>query len=325
MAGNMIGRISTTGAFIGYPIPANDWFSRVHHDRARRGTVVYPARRARRRHRSPHSRWGTHGVPGQQSFERRWRRHHYGTDGALWFTEPHEGGNFIGRITTAGVVTQYPAPGPTDGITGGRTGRCGLPPFMAPSSLGRITTAGTVTTYPLQTLQPAGLQSIAAGSDGALWIVDGPGWIGRAAISPAPAPALSASAPPLGAPGVSYSTTLSASGGTPPYSNWTVSSGSLPPGLMLEAATGAITGIATTAGTFNFGVTFQDSTGTTSAEQAVSITIIVPNPGLSMVGSMPHLAAEENWTTTFTLINKTAVQSPARLSLLAIWTAGRCR
>ena len=94
---------------------------------------------------------------------------------------------------------------------------------------------------------------------------------------------------------------------------------------MLEAATGAITGIATTAGTFNFGVTFQDSTGTTSAEQAVSITIIVPNPGLSMVGSMPHLAAEENWTTTFTLINKTTVESPVRLSLYGDLDSGTLR
>ena len=30
---------------------------------------------------------------------------------------------------------------------------------------------------------------------------------------------------------------------------------------------------------------------------------------------MPHLAAEENWTTTFTLVNKSAAQATARLSL----------
>ena len=31
-----------------------------------------------------------------------------GPDGALWFTEP---GVKIGRITTAGVITEYPVPG----------------------------------------------------------------------------------------------------------------------------------------------------------------------------------------------------------------------
>jgi YD repeat-containing protein len=37
--------------------------------------------------------------------------------------------------------------------------------------------------------------------------------------------------------------------------------------------------------------------------------------GLSYVGSMAHLAAEENWTTTFTLVNKSAASATARLSL----------
>ena len=37
-------------------------------------------------------------------------------------------------------------------------------------------------------------------------------------------------------------------------------------------------------------------------------------PGLSLIGSMAHLAAEENWTSTFTLINKGVVPATARLS-----------
>ena len=36
--------------------------------------------------------------------------------------------------------------------------------------------------------------------------------------------------------------------------------------------------------------------------------------GLNFVGSMAHLAAEENWTTTFTLVNKNASQAQARVS-----------
>ncbi len=39
--------------------------------------------------------------------------------------------------------------------------------------------------------------------------------------------------------------------------------------------------------------------------------------GLSFIGSMPHLAAEENWTTTFTLVNKGSLPAQARLSLFS--------
>ena len=310
--GNFIGRISTTGAFFGYPIPANDgnpgfittgsdgalWFTLVDAPGDNIGRLTTGGALTVYRINTLPSGLANDITPGP--------------DGALWFTEAHDGGNFIGRITTSGVVTQYPIPGQANAITVGPDGALWFTfIFGSPDpTLGRISTTGVVTTYPLHTLQPAGFNSIVTGPDGALWIVDSPGWIGRAAISPAPTPAISTAGPPLGAPGASYSTALSASGGTPPYSHWTVSSGALPPGLALDAATGAISGIATTAGTFNFGVTFEDSTGTPSAEQIVSITIFSPNPGLNIVGSMPHLAAEENWTTTFTLINKTAVQSP---------------
>jgi hypothetical protein len=37
--------------------------------------------------------------------------------------------------------------------------------------------------------------------------------------------------------------------------------------------------------------------------------------GLSFIGSMPHIAAEENWTTTFTLVDKGAAAATGRLSL----------
>jgi hypothetical protein len=38
-------------------------------------------------------------------------------------------------------------------------------------------------------------------------------------------------------------------------------------------------------------------------------------PGLSFTGSIPHVAAEENWTTTFTLVNKSALATQMRFSL----------
>jgi hypothetical protein len=38
-------------------------------------------------------------------------------------------------------------------------------------------------------------------------------------------------------------------------------------------------------------------------------------PGLSLIGSMPHIAAEENWTTTFTMVNNTSSSNQVRFSL----------
>jgi streptogramin lyase len=51
-----------------------------------------------------------------------------GPDGALWFTEPVGGVNKIGRITTNGVITEFPIPTASSFpsvINKGRTARCG--------------------------------------------------------------------------------------------------------------------------------------------------------------------------------------------------------
>jgi hypothetical protein len=61
---------------------------------------------------------------------------------------------------------------------------------------------------------------------------------------PDPPPAaltISTSSLPTGQTGVAYSAVLAATGGTPPYT-WSLTSGTLPAGLMLNASTGAIAG-----------------------------------------------------------------------------------
>jgi Putative Ig domain len=79
---------------------------------------------------------------------------------------------------------------------------------------------------------------------------------------------------PAGQFGTAYSATLAASGGTPPY-RWSVSSGALPSGLMLAAATGVISGPPATAETADL-VTLQVSDSGTprqSSSHSLSVTI----------------------------------------------------
>ena len=91
-------------------------------------------------------------------------------------------------------------------------------------------------------------------------------------------PSLSFAAPPDGEVGAVYSHTLTVTGGTAPYT-WTVSSGSLPGGITLDAATGKLSGTPTTAGTSSFTITVTDDNAQT-ATQDTSLTIIA-GPSLS--------------------------------------------
>jgi hypothetical protein len=101
-----------------------------------------------------------------------------------------------------------------------------------------------------------------------------------------------------GVVGAAYSQTLNASGGTPPYGIWTVSAGTLPPGLTLNASTGVVSGTPTTAvgSPFGFSVTVKDSAGNASPAQSLSIAIAtgvsVPTFTIS-VGAQPQTITDQ--------------------------------
>ena len=72
---------------------------------------------------------------------------------------------------------------------------------------------------------------------------------------------------------VAYSVTLKGSGGTLPYT-WSITNGSLPPGLMLSSSNGTITGMPTTAGAFSFTAQLRDAGNPIqTATKSLSITI----------------------------------------------------
>ncbi|HEV2362039.1 MAG TPA: Ig domain-containing protein, partial [Acidimicrobiales bacterium] len=80
---------------------------------------------------------------------------------------------------------------------------------------------------------------------------------------------------PVATAGTAYSATLSAIGGTGPYT-WKLASGALPAGLSLSGTTGRIAGTPATAGTFTFTVEVTDSSH--PALTATRTFTIVVNP-----------------------------------------------
>jgi len=95
-------------------------------------------------------------------------------------------------------------------------------------------------------------------------------WAGLTVSSTAPPVISTAASLPDAKAGTAYSQTLAATGGKSPYT-WSVTSGSLPPGLTLSSA-GALTGTGTLAGSYSFTVKVVDSVGA-SATQAFSLTV----------------------------------------------------
>jgi len=130
-----------------------------------------------------------------------------GPDGNLWFTE--SGSGRIGRMTPAGVVTEFAVP-KVPAPAGSPPGTPATPPPLGaitigpdgalwftgvPGEIGRITTAGVVTEFAVPAVPPpagspagtattpASISAITAGPDGALWFTGVPGAVGRITTS----------------------------------------------------------------------------------------------------------------------------------------------
>ena len=113
-----------------------------------------------------------------------------------------------------------------------------------------------------------------------------------------------------GTVGTSYSATLQASGGTTPYT-WSVSSGTLPAGLTLNASSGAISGTPTAAGTSNFTAQVRDSAATpATATKALTLTVAAaPVPPAISTSSLPDGTVGVSYSATMAATGGTGTYS----------------
>ncbi len=84
---------------------------------------------------------------------------------------------------------------------------------------------------------------------------------------------------PNGNVAIFYDNQLMATGGTAPY-HWTITSGTLPPGLSLTTNTGVISGTPTTTGSYPFTVQVADSESTPATATGSFTIVIAPTPPL---------------------------------------------
>jgi hypothetical protein len=114
--------------------------------------------------------------------------------------------------------------------------------------------------------------------------------------------------------GLAYSSALAASGGTPAYT-YSISVGSLPPGLSLNTSTGAITGTPTTGGTYNYTGKVVDSTGA-NATAACSISPItvgscLPSSSLALLAQGSKVTSyvpNGSWSTATTGVQEVPIE-----------------
>ncbi|EQA4282287.1 autotransporter domain-containing protein [Cronobacter dublinensis] len=112
---------------------------------------------------------------------------------------------------------------------------------------------------------------------------------------------------PAATAGSAWSQTLSATGGSAPYS-WTAHG--LPAGISLNAATGALSGTPTTAGSFTFSVTVKEA-GNVSATASYTLVVGAVTPGVTLAvtpaaGALPAATTGSAWSQTFAVSGGTA-------------------
>ncbi len=195
-----------------------------------------------------------------------------GPDNAFWFTE--YGAQKIGRIDLKGNISEVPVSSAPQSITVGPDGALY---FTEPTAnkIGRLTIFGVLTEIPISDAN-SGATGIATGPDGSIWFTESNlSKIGRLSFILGPTVTCTLPASPL-QNGSAFSGSCTATQGTPPYTF--SATGNPPPGVSLEASTGALSGTLTTAGTFTFAIVVTDSSSPQETGQTTYTFAVSPTP-----------------------------------------------
>jgi hypothetical protein len=183
----------------------------------------------------------------------------------------------------------------------------GSSPFTWSISSGTLPGGITLGSSTTSSVAISGMATGASSSTVTFKIVDAAGNAATQAltltVNPAATLTITTASLGAGAVGTAYSQTVSATGGVPSY-HWSLSSGSLPAGLSLNASSGTISGTPTAAGTSNFVVTVTDS-GTPSAQSATKgLSITIANAPLLQITttSLPNGTDGSPYSATLTAI-----------------------
>ncbi|MGV7204245.1 putative Ig domain-containing protein [Xanthomonas citri] len=124
---------------------------------------------------------------------------------------------------------------------------------------------------------------------------------------------LPASALPAGTAGQAYAAAVTpATGGTAPYS-YAVTAGALPGGVVLNAATGGLSGTPTVSGTFTFTLTVTDSTPSPAAQASRSYSLTIN--AATLVLAQPTLPAAVRGTAYNQVLTASGGIAPYRYSI----------
>ncbi|WP_168389207.1 IPTL-CTERM sorting domain-containing protein [Xylophilus sp. Leaf220] len=222
------------------------------------------------------------------------------TDGSSGSGAPFSGSRAYALTVGAPAVTIAPLtlPSPTGGTPYSQnlSASGGSAPYSFSISAGSLPAGLTLSTAGVLSGTPA-----ASGTfNFTATATDANGFTGGRAYTfsiSAPVLTITPSTLSAGTVGLTYRQTISTAGGTAPYS-YAISAGTLPPGLSLASATGALTGAPTTAGSFNFTIAVTDALGfsdTRAFSIAVAVPAAIPTLSEAMIALLMLLVGAVAW------------------------------